>query len=397
MNLLQYEIKKLLFNKRSMIFIAILALLYISVGVGNSLFTFQENSSFSEYSEIASDVEGSINQEFAATSTEKIQDLLSIYGSTHSVKRVCSRDSELKLFFDYAQYADRVNSYTNGNSESDEPTGIVELEQELEQLKDNGKTDTYQYKKLNKQLTTMKKLGAPEFHNVVLWQSLFEGWNGLILLILLFFPMAFLISSVYTKESTTGMDNLILSSEKGRTSIALAKLGAVAISTVFVTLIYFIATFIGNFLPFMSLKGGTVSVRSLGIMSNAQFDMSIFSFALITVLWVTFISIVFGAIIAYISSKFKNQASVFGVGIIILLLGIILEALGSNIVSKLQIIVDFCFDKVLNVSTILGSATTYNLFGFVVPYYILATIIFVLLGVFAILLVIRQQKHRTIA
>ncbi|WP_167959052.1 ABC transporter permease subunit [Anaerosporobacter faecicola] len=399
MKLFRYELRKLLLNKRSIIFIALLTLFYLGIGIGNSIFTFQEDSSFSEYSMLADKVTGPLDETVASSCSTNIDQLMKIFGSEHSVKRRSAKDSNTKLDFEYTQFANRVNAYYNGTSNDDkeDPTGIEPLKAKLKELEDAGKTDTYQYKKLDKRLNKMLALGAPEFENVVLWNTLYEGWNGLLILFLLFIPLAFLISSVFTKEVSTGMDNLILSSVKGRTAMVFAKLGAASICCVVVTFLYFIATFVGNFLPYMSLKGATASVRSLNFMSGATFDMSILSFALLTVLWVLLAALVFTAIITLISSLLKNHATVFGLSILVLLLGIVFEALGSSIVEKVQLIVDFCFTNTISVSTMFGGIASYNILGFSVPYWLLCIVVFLVLAIVSAIALIRQQHHRTIA
>ncbi len=399
MNLFKFELKKLLLNRRSLIFIAILGVFYFAIGFGNSLFSFGGSASFSEYSGLADNVTGSIDKEFASTSTEKISALNSLYGSAHHVMRQCSNESMSKLEYDYFQFSSRYDAYYNGsyNDDPESPNGIYPLEKKLDALKADNKTDTYQYKKLDKQLNTLNDLGEPEFANVVLWESLFEGWNGIIILILLFFPLAFLVSSVFTKEATSGMDNLILSSINGRASILAAKMGSVAVLSIILSLLYFTATFLGNFIPYMSLTGYDAPVRCLSFMSQSPLDMNVLSFALLNVLWVTLVALVFGFIATYISSKLKNHAAVFGVGIIILLLGLILESLGTDIVEKIQLLVDFSFINTIDTTKIFGSFSSYNVFGQVIPYWVCSVVIFFVLIALATIALIKQQKSRVIA
>ncbi len=399
MKLLQYELKKLLYNKRSFFFILSLALFYIGIGMGHGLFTFKEDASFTEYSQLAKEVAGPKQDKFAKDATTKMNELFSVLGSSHQVMKTSSKDSLTKLYFNYYQYLARVDAYYNGaeTDDTDEYTGILPLKKKVEELASEGKTDTYQYKKLKKQLDTQTELGAPEFDNVVLWENLYEGWNGILILILLFFPLAFLISPVFTKEVSTGMDNIILSSANGRTSIVLAKLGAVSVTSMLLSIIYFASTFLGNFLPFMSIEGSSSHVRSLSFMAGSSLDMSIFSFALLTVLWVTMAALVFGIIITLLSSLLKNHAAVFGIGIIVLLFGMILESLGTEIVQQIQLFIDYCFKNTISISTIFGSFTYYNIFGFAIPYWLCSIIVFLALSVSGFVALLYQQKRRTIA
>ena len=399
MNLFKFELKKLLLNRRSLIFLAILGVFYFSIGFANTLFSFEEDATFSEYNTLADKVVGSYDEEFAASATKKITDMSNLLGNEHQVMHKCSKDSLSKLEYNYFMFSTRYNTYFNGSSEDDpdSPSGIKPLEAKLAQLKADGDSDTYQYKKLDKQLSTMKELGAPEFGNVVLWESLFEEWNGIMIIILLFFPLAFMVSSVFTKEVTSGMDNLILSSVNGRTSILVAKMGSVGILSIVVCLIFFITTFLGNFLPYMSLKGFDAPVRCLSFMSGSSLDMSVLSFALLNVVWVTFTGLVVGFIVAYISSKLKNHAAVFGIGILLLLLGIILEALGSSVMEKLQLLVDFCFINTIDTTNIFGGFASYNIFGQVIPYWICSVVVSFALIILSCLALYKQQQKRVIA
>ena len=384
-------------NKRSICFILVLTVFYVGIGLGNSLFTFRGDNSFSKYSEVAKDVTGPRNDEFAKTAKEAIDKISSVIGDSRQVMRTCSKNNVEKLYYEYNKFSSRVDAYYNGVVDN-EPTGIIPLQNKLTELESQNKTDTYQFKKLKKQLNTLTKLGAPEFENVILWESLYEGLNGILLIILLFFPLVFLISSVYTKEVSTGMDNILLSSVKGRTSMVFAKLGAVSVTCIIFCFIYFTASFLGNFLPYgMNFTGATASVRCLSFMSNSPLNMSIQSFVLLTFTWVTLTSLVVGIITSLISSLLKNHATVFGCSIIVLLLSILFEALGSEIVTRVQLILDFCFTNTISVSTIFGSFACYPILRAVCPYWLCVLIVFLLICSLVFVALLYQQKHRTIA
>jgi len=215
--------------------------------------------------------------------------------------------------------------------------------------------------------------------------------------ILLFFPMSFLIASVYTKEKTTGMDNIILSSKHGQRQIVLAKIAATAVTCATTALAFFAGTFAGTFIPFGTLGGIGLPLKTLSSFANTQLVMSIGGFAALSIVWVIFVAVVYGIIMALLSSKMKNQAAVFGIGILLLMSNLLIESMGTSIIAFLEPIIKFGFLKTINVSTIFGGVTTFNVFGMVVPYSIMALIVMTVLGILAFIGVRISQKYRTIA
>lgn len=358
MKLYRYELKKILLNKRTLIMLIILAVAYLGLGIGNCFFTFRGDSSYSEYKELADEVVGPYNAEFAAEAAARINEIKKYNNGGHSLESYCSKTSQDKLYLSYFNYAANVAKYMEENP---------------------GATD------------------LPEYENVVLWESAFEGWGGTMVLILMMFPLAFIVAPVFTKEVSTGMDNLILSSANGRKKIVLAKLLATATTAVTLSAIYFVSIFVGSFLPYLTLDGASARVTSLNVMKDSGLSMSVGTFAFITFLWISLAAIAFSIIATLISSVLKNQASVFGSGILVLLLGIILNAFGSAFVEKVQIIIDFCFSNTLSTSTIFAGSKTFNLFGATLSYSTATLLVFAVMIIGGIILLFTQQKRRSIA
>ena len=373
--------------------------LYIGIGVANIIMPFKGTGTHEIYTELAGDFTGKLDLVQAEKSTAEVSELQGLYGTGHMVERMSSTNGQLKFDYQYSAFATRVNTYYNGTGVpgSDEIIGIKPLEEEIARLEAAGETDTYQYDKLVKQLDFEKNIGEPEFQEVTSWDSLFEEWGGIFILILLFFPLAFLIAPVFTMEASTGMDNVILSSQNGRGKLVVAKLGAVAVTCTVVTLIFFLGTALGNFIPFLSLYGGGNSIRCISSLLTAQLDVSIFSFSMITVFWVLFVAIVFGFIVSLISSKMKNHAAVFGFGIIVLMVNMVIEALGTEIVEFLDVVVKLGFTNTVSSISIFGGTTTFNIFGLVVPYYAVALFGLTCFAVLSVIGVYHSQKKRTIA
>jgi len=398
MKLFRFELRKLLLNKRTLIVSAVLLAFYCVVGVGMSIVSFGGLANYSTYSKLANPVIGPYNAEQAELSNIAYEAAKERWGTDDGVARMSSEDPQLKFDKAYYDYSVTVDEYWNGptlGQDVDYITGIYPLQQQLAELTAAGATDSYDYQRYSAQLETELAAGEPEFQNVVLWESLFGVWGGVMAVILLFFPISFIIAPVFTNEHTTGMDNIILSSKKGQRQIVVAKVGAVSVTCVILALLYFAGTFIGTFLPFGTLAGAGLPIRS--VLTASQISMSIGSFAALTVVWTIFVAIVYGAVLTLISSKLKSQAATFGIGIVILLGNVMISALGTTVEDTLSMLVDFGFMNTANASAIFGGLTSFNVFGSVVPYYIMALIVLLTVGVIALLGVRISQKYRTVA
>jgi len=398
MKLFRFELRKLLLNKRTLIVSAVLLAFYCVVGVGMSIVSFGGLANYSTYSKLANPVIGPYNAEQAELSNIAYEAAKERWGTDDGVARMSSEDPQLKFDKAYYDYSVTVDEYWNGptlGQDVDYITGIYPLQQQLAELTAAGATDSYDYQRYSAQLETELAAGEPEFQNVVLWESLFGVWGGVMAVILLFFPISFIIAPVFTNEHTTGMDNIILSSKKGQRQIVVAKVSAVSVTCVILALLYFAGTFIGTFLPFGTLAGAGLPIRS--VLTASQISMSIGSFAALTVVWTIFVAIVYGAVLTLISSKLKSQAATFGIGIVILLGNVMISALGTTVEDTLSMLVDFGFMNTANASAIFGGLTSFNVFGSVVPYYIMALIVLLTVGVIALLGVRISQKYRTVA
>ena len=398
MKLFGFELRKLLLNKRTLIISAVLLVLYCVVGVGLSISSFGGLANYSTYNELANAVAGSYNEEQANLSNTAYDTAKERWGTDEGVSKMSSQDPQLKFDKAYHDYANTVDEYWNGpisGQDMDNITGIYPLQERLAELETAGATDTYDYERYSSQLETELAKGEPEFQNVALWESLFGVWGGIMAIILLFFPISFIIAPVFTSENTTGMDNIILSSKKGQGQIVAAKVGAVSVTCAITALLYFAGTFIGTFLPFGTLAGAGTAIRS--VLTASQISMNIGSFAALTVVWTIFVAIMYGAVLTLISSKLKSQTATFGIGIVILLGNVMISALGTTVNDALSIFTDFGFINTANASAIFGGLTTFNVFGSVVPYYIMALIVLLAAGTIALLGVRINQKHRTVA
>lgn len=399
MTLLKFELRKLLLNKKSLIILSILLVCYSLLGVGMSIFSFGSVENYNTYSSLANAAAGPYNEEQAQISEAIYNTPLDPYGDSRSIQHMAEEDPELRFHVDYYAYSQRVDEYWNGpeTQDFDNIKGVYPMQDRIATLEAEGLTDSYEYQKLSSQLETELTAGEPEFHNVALWDSLISTWGGTMIAILLFFPMSFLIAPVYTKEKTTGMDNIILSSKHGQGQIVLAKIAAVAVTCAVTAMTFFGGTFAGIFIPFGTLAGIGLPLKTLGTFANTQLAISIGGFAALAIVWVIFVAVAYGIIVTLISSKMKNQAGVFGIGILILIANLLFQSMGTSITALIEPIINFGFLNTVNVTTVFGGATTLNMFGMVVSYPIMALIVLLALGILAFIGVRISQKYRTVA
>lgn len=398
MRLLKLEFSKTLTNKKNIIFLGILMILYVVMGFTTTYYNFRGSDNYNTYVSMVEDNTGTLNEAQGQTSTAALNEAKNKYGWGEAIEYYRATDPVLKFNSDYADFAKAVNEYQNGKEagtqDIDNLTGIIPLQNKLEELKNNGNENSYEYKRYQQQLEKEKELGAPTFQKVTFWDSLFSNWSGMYVLLLLLFPIAYFIAPIFTQEVKTGMDNIILCSVKGRKEIVTAKIITSIVTSIAIATLFVVGTFIGTFLVLGNLDGIGYGIRCLASFRTAQFGFTIGQFAMISVLWIFLVSMTFALLSLFISAIFKNQAAAFGVSFVVLLLCVLTEMLGSGLKKMLWLIVDFSFESLGDLTKIFGGTTTYNVLGQPISYVVTALIVIlaVLIG-FGTLIYLAQKKR----
>lgn len=219
MSLFRFELRKLLFNKKTIMLLICLLVLYSIIGFAASIFLVGSNDSYRVYEELAAAYEGPLDAKKAAEAKMVYDEASARYGTDSQVMARSIKDQpEIILAVKYHAFAGTVDDYWNGTppESTEEPYGIALLQAKLAELERQGRQDTFEYKELSGSLQTLIGLGEPEFANILLWENLFVNWGEHMMQFLLFIPLAFVIAPVFAVERSTGMDNLILSSWHGR-------------------------------------------------------------------------------------------------------------------------------------------------------------------------------------
>ena len=222
MSLFYFELRKLLFNKKTSLFAV-----YSVIGFTSTIFLIGSNDSYRAYEEMAVAYEGSFDNEKAAEAERIYNEVSARYGTdSRMITRSVKDQPEIILAVNYYAYAQQVEEYWNGTppESAEEPYGIALLKSKLTELESQGKQDTFAYGELSDALQCLIELGEPAFANILLWENLFNNWGEHMMQFLLFVPLAFIIAPVFAVERSSGMDNLILSSRHGRKKIVTAKL-----------------------------------------------------------------------------------------------------------------------------------------------------------------------------
>ena len=400
MSLFRFELRKLLLNKKNLILLLCLFVLYSVVGLTSTMFLIGGNDSYRAYEELATDWEGPFDSEKAAQAEKIYQEISARYGTdARMIARSVKDQPEIILAVNYHAYAERVKEYWNGTppESAEEPYGIALLQEKISELERQGKQDTSDYRELSDSLQRLKELVEPKFANTLLWENLFNNWGEHMMQLLLFVPLAFVIAPVFAVERSSGMDNLILSSRNGRRKIVTAKLLSVLVASTIVVMLYLTATFIFGFLPHGSFHGWDAAIQSIPTYAQSMFQFKVWQLAAVGAAWLIFTGTVYSLIICFISSRMKSQMGTAGISLAILFVNVGLAAMGDTVTQRLGALVDFGLANVTMMKEVFGVYKVFKVFGMCVGYPVMAIFILGIFAILAILGIYRGQKSRTIA
>lgn len=399
MSLFRFELRKLLLNKKTLILLLCLFVLYSVVGLTSTMFLIGGNDSYRAYENLAVGWEGPLDSEKAAEAEKIYQEVSARYGTdARMISRSVKDQPEIILAVNYHAYAQRVEEYWNGTppESAEEPYGIALLQGKLAELESQGKQDTSDYRELSAALERLKELGEPEFANALLWENLFNNWGEHMMQFLLFVPLTFVIAPVFAVERSSGMDNLILSSRNGRRKIVTAKLLSALAASTAVAALYLAATFLFGFLPHGSFHGWDAAIQSIPTYARSMFPWKAWQLAAVGAAWLIFTGAVYSLVICFISSRMKSQMSTAGVSLAILFVNVGLAAMGDSVTQRLGALVDFGLANVTLMKEVFGGYKGFNAFGMCVSYPVMAVFVLGILAALAVLEIYRGQKSRTV-
>ena len=399
MSLIRFELRKLLLNKKTLLLLLCLFVLYSVVGLTSTMFLIGGNDSYRAYEELAAKWEGPFDSEKAAEAEKIYQEISTRYGTdARMIARSVKDQPEIILAVNYHAYAERVEEYWNGTppESAEEPYGISLLQGRIAELESHGKQDSSDYRELSAALKRLEELGEPEFVGALLWENLFNNWGEHMMQFLLFVPLTFVIAPVFAVERSSGMDNLILSARNGRRKIVTAKLLSVLAASTVVAALYLAATFLFGFLPHRSFHGWDAAIQSIPTYARSMFPWKVWQLAAVGAAWLVFTGAVYSLIICLISSRMKSQMGTAGVSLAILFVNVGLAAMGNAVTQRLGALVDFGLANVTLMKEVFGGYKGFNIFGMYVSYPIMAVFVLGVVSTLAVLWVYRGKRSRTV-
>ena len=204
------------------------------------------------------------------------------------------------------------------------------------------------------------------------------------------------LSTIYSKEYSSGMDNYLFSSKKGRKPLAWAKIGAALIYTLLVVLVWESFNLIINFIIHGN-EGWGMPIQFYTLYMNPAYADSPYAFTMLEYhliqLGIHLIAgMAFALLIVIISSLSKNALITFFISAAIYISP---ELLGM--VESLRTILAFAYISVIRVEFLFNDFKTINIFGYPILYPIVACIVMVVLGIICSLGVLRIIKNKEIA
>ncbi len=399
MSLLRFELRKLLLNRKILILLLCLFVLYSVIGLTSTMFLIGGNDSYRAYEELAANWEGPFDSEKAAEAEKIYQEVSARYGTdARMISRSVKDQPEIILAVNYHAYTERVEEYWNGTppESAEEPYGIALLQGKIAELENQGKRGSFAYRELSAALERLEELGEPEFANALLWENLFNNWGEHMMQFLLFVPLTFVIAPVFAVERSSGMDNLILSSRNGRRKIVIAKLLSVLAASTVVTALYLAATFLFGFLPHGSFHGWDAAIQSVPTYTRSLFPWRIWQLAAVGAAWLMFTGAVYSLMICLISSRMKSQMGTAGVSLAILFVNVGLAAMGDTVTQRLGALVDFGLANVTLMKDMFGGYKGFNVFGMYVSYPVIAVFVLTAIAAVAAFGTYLGQKSRAV-
>ena len=400
MSLFRFELRKLLLNKKTLLLLACLFVLYSVVGLTSTMFLIGGSDSYRAYEESAAGWEGPIDSEKAAEAEKIYQEVSARYGTDERmISRSVKDQPETILAVNYHAYAEQVEDYWNGTppESAEAPYGISLLQEKIAELERKGKQNTFACRKLSIALKRLKELGEPEFANILLWENLFNNWGEHMMQFLLFVPLTFIIAPVFAVERSSGMDNLILSSRNGRRKIVTAKLLSILAASTVVAALYLAATFLFGFLPHGSFHGWDAAIQSIPTYARSMFPWKVWQLAAVGAVWLIFTGAVYSLIVCFISSRLKSQIGTAGVSLAILFVNVGLAAMGDTVTQRLGALVDFGLANVTMMKEVFGGNKVFDVFGVCASYPVMAVFVLGILAAIVVLGIYQGQKSRTYA
>lgn len=403
MKLFTYEMKKLLFNQSRLLLLAVMFIIFtlMSLLTSSIVLEMRGSSGYQEYLQLVRKYSGPLNHEqfvaskqiAAAARASHVAEYGKAENDLFTMKLF--RNPVLKFHDDYAKFGERIHHYWHGPEHQNKADikGVYPLQEKLGTLQ--GEQSSYEYKYYQKRLNTELAHGEPVFAHKQFWSNFAAAFDLTRVVFLFLMSLAFFIAPVFTREIKDDMNSIILCSLKGRREIVTAKLFSICSTAVILTAVYFVANFLGALIANGNIEGFNAPARCLELFGETTLKTTVGGMVLFGILWTMLAGVVFSLTVSLISAYAKNQTSVFGLSIVLILTFSMMGFLPDDIYAKLWPLIDFNFVTLSLYSIIFGGSKMYNFFGEPLPYGVLALLVCIALSAIEILLIYLAQKKRS--
>ncbi len=384
MELLKFEIKKLLYGKTAMAAIAIMLCLIILTGVGEVAGYYYTNGTpKTVYEEFVPYIGVTAN----GYTLKQIRNKYNINLTTNNFSDgLHLRYLETFINMELYRYGkSSINPWYDEKAENPYSlSGILVLLNALEQ---NGKENTYEYRMRQMQYEMMVSAGGPKVYYTWFWSTQRKAFRDSALLFFIFILL--ILSPIFTQEYSSGMDSIILSSKNGRRRIVTAKiLAGVVFSVIAIILLNVIQLII--YIIFGSASGWNPPLNSLYSFGLAPYKFSIAQYYIVQLLFQVAAGLVLAIVIALISSRLKSSMYTFFIGAIFIIYPPILEGM-----FKIKgPIYDLSIFHAIFTDNVFVKFKAFNFFGYPVLYpYVLIPFLFIV-GILAACLIYKGFLRR---
>jgi len=200
------------------------------------------------------------------------------------------------------------------------------------------------------------------------------------------------LSSIFTREYSSGVDNYILSSKKGRRELVWAKINASLIYTMTVILVWELFNITVNYLRHGN-KGWGNPIQTFPQFSESPYDLSIVEYHFLQIGIHLLGACCFALLIVFISSISKNSLIAFIMSALILF-GPVLEFVDDIKISWLLAALPFAFYNILEVKLLFMEVNTVEILSYPIEYPEFACLLMIALSVILIKLVLYVVKNK---
>ncbi len=346
--LIKFELGKI-FSKKS-VWILILAVLWAGISLvtrDHTMLKLNGIDGVKEKQKILAPYEGEI---ITKESIKKLEDYQRVIRKKEKPSKAEFLKSEI-MNFDYTIDIDPI--YVANNQEYKE----VEMREQLDKLKKEGKTDTFEYKNLEYIHNLIKERGIPTYHQKMSWNYSADFMRISTFLSTL---VALGIATIFSNDYQSNVASIVLSSKNGKNKLVKAKIIS---AVIFSTIVFIIANL--SFLIYTAIEsfnGYNEPLHLLRYLEATPFNITILQFY-IRGLAISFMGLILFTFLAMLISLFVKNNMIATITTLVVYYAptFICDFMPTKGLYK--IFGQLNISELMRVESIFRNTDTYNIFG----------------------------------